>query len=322
MKRHVVFAWTLPGKEGRGRFRMGSFPADPLLPESLPPDCQLLRQMRRDRLRKDGIRNPVILRCENIVQSPARQKAPLRPGKEQEGVDGWIAGGSSAVQEVFSRLRTSPGAAAGAKASKKPGKGGRKAGHGAADALDWKDAVRIIDGLYSEERYRDTMLFACGCYLGLRISDLLSLRWHQLCSDEDMTVEEKKTGKRRRLRVNPALRRLARDCRENMAADDPDGYVFRSWAADDGRPITRQRAGQIIKETGRRYGIDPSLTLSTHTLRKTFGRRVWQRECEKGRGEQALILLGDVFGHSNIKITKRYLGIRQEEILSVYETLD
>jgi hypothetical protein len=53
-----------------------------------------------------------------------------------------------------------------------------------------------------------------------------------------------------------------------------------------------------------------------------LGRRVWLQECDKGRGDQALLLLADVFGHANIATTKRYLGIRQEEILSVYDSLD
>ena len=61
---------------------------------------------------------------------------------------------------------------------------------------------------------------------------------------------------------------------------------------------------------------------SSHTLRKTFGRRIWLQECDQGRGDQALLLLCDVFGHSSIAITKRYLGIRQEEILSVYNSLE
>ena len=41
-----------------------------------------------------------------------------------------------------------------------------------------------------------------------------------------------------------------------------------------------------------------------------------------GRDDQALILLCDVFGHSSIAITKRYRDIREEEIKSVYDSLD
>ena len=71
-----------------------------------------------------------------------------------------------------------------------------------------------------------------------------------------------------------------------------------------------------------KYHIKSAKNSSSHSLRKTFGRRVWLQECDRGRGDEALLLLADVFGHSNIAITKRYLGIRKEEILSVYDSLD
>ena len=37
--------------------------------------------------------------------------------------------------------------------------------------------------------------------------------------------------------------------------------------------------------------------------------------------ELALVKLMELFNHSSISITKRYLGLRQEEILQTYECL-
>ena len=36
---------------------------------------------------------------------------------------------------------------------------------------------------------------------------------------------------------------------------------------------------------------------------------------------ESLILLMDIFGHSSPSITKRYLGIRDQEIFNVYDSL-
>ncbi len=36
----------------------------------------------------------------------------------------------------------------------------------------------------------------------------------------------------------------------------------------------------------------------------------------------ALVMLSELFNHSNIAITKRYLGIRKDEILRCYDLLD
>ncbi len=198
--------------------------------------------------------------------------------------------------------------------------GRKKVSHPAADALDWDEAMSLIKSLYMDGRYRDSLYVATGCFLGLRVSDNLTLRWKDLLSDT-LLKKEKKTGKVRSLKINRNLTGLTKKVIEELGIENLDSYIFGSFVYAGEKPITRQRADQILKEAKDRYGIKSAKVFSTHTLRKTFGRRVWQQECSKGRGDQALLLLCDVFGHSSIAITKRYLGIRQEEILSVYDNL-
>lgn len=193
--------------------------------------------------------------------------------------------------------------------------------HPAADALDWDEAIRLIRALADDGRYRDAMLIASGCFLGLRISDILRLRWKDLCEGDTLAVTEKKTGKTRLMRINPRLRKFAGYCMRMSTDGDGEAYIFSTQMYSGRFPMTRQRAAQILQECKRTYGVKSAAVFSTHSLRKTFGRRVWLRECEKNKGEQALVLLQDVFGHSSVAITKRYLGIRRDEILSVYDSL-
>ena len=185
--------------------------------------------------------------------------------------------------------------------------------------MDWNEAMQLINHLYEDGHYRDSLLIASGCYLGLRISDLLQLRWKDLLP-EDFTITEKKTGKTRTLRVNPSLQRIAASCRKALGRPAEDSYIFVAEGKD--LPVSRQAVDLMLKQAKIKYRVKSAKVFSSHTLRKTFGRRVWLQECDKGRGEQALLLLCDVFGHSSIAITKRYLGIRQEEILSVYDSLN
>lgn len=194
-------------------------------------------------------------------------------------------------------------------------------GHPAADALDWDEAMTLVDSLFEDGRYRDSLLVASGCMLGLRISDLLTLTWDDLSDKDTLALYEKKTGKKRLLRVNPKLSEHASKCKEMLDINDGTEYVFCGRTYGPHTAITRQRACQILAQCKKDYNIKSAKVFSTHSLRKTFGRRVWFMECEKGRGEQALLLLQDVFGHSSIQITKRYLGIRQDEILSVYDSI-
>ena len=58
---------------------------------------------------------------------------------------------------------------------------------------------------------------------------------------------------------------------------------------------------------------------STHSLRKTFGRRVV--DMAGAEAEMALIKLSELFNHSSPMITRRYLGLRQEELGEVYDSL-
>jgi len=194
-----------------------------------------------------------------------------------------------------------------------------RTGHKAADAMDWNEAMTLIDRMAADGRHRDALLIAAGCYLGLRISDLLRLRWSDLLSN-DLIITEQKTTKSRTLRVAERLQKFAASCRKALGNPAIDAYVFVPEGKD--LPMTRQAVDKMLKWAQLRYRVRSAKVFSSHTLRKTFGRRVWLQECDKGRGDQALLLLADVFGHSSIATTKRYLGIRQDEILSVYDALD
>jgi len=55
-------------------------------------------------------------------------------------------------------------------------------------------------------------------------------------------------------------------------------------------------------------------------MRKTFGRKVFESAGEQA--EVALVRLMELFNHSSVAITKRYLGIRQQELMATYDLLD
>ena len=198
----------------------------------------------------------------------------------------------------------------------------KKKSHGSADAMDWEEAMSLIARLNDDGRYRDAMLISVGCNLGLRISDILQLRWSDLLDSNVLRVIEKKTGKTRTIKINTFLASQTRLAYRELEIPNPEMYIFCAWNTYGGEyPFSRIRAHQILKKVRTDYCIRSAQNFSTHSLRKTFGRRVWLVESEQGRGEQALYLLSEAFGHSNPMITKRYLGIRQDEILSLYDNL-
>ena len=184
-----------------------------------------------------------------------------------------------------------------------------------ADYLVWSDAMNLIRKLAKDENYKMSLLIALGCFTGLRISDILALRWEQILNTEEFSIIEKKTGKKRVLRLNPQLQQHILECYEHI---QPIGMKAPILVSQKGTVFTIQRINVILKEIKRKYRLKVK-NFSCHSLRKTFGRQVYNMNSENS--ELALVKLMELFNHSSLAITKRYLGLRQEEILETYDCL-
>ena len=184
-----------------------------------------------------------------------------------------------------------------------------------ADFLQWDEAMNLIRKLAKDGNYKMSLLIALGCFTGLRISDILALRWKQILHVSEFTITEKKTGKLRTLRLNPQLQRHIAECYERIS---PIGVNAPILVSQKGTIFTIQRINVMLKEIKRRYHLRVG-NFSCHSLRKTFGRQVYTMSGDSA--ELALVKLMELFNHSSIAITKRYLGLRQEEILETYDVL-
>lgn len=85
-----------------------------------------------------------------------------------------------------------------------------------------------------------------------------------------------------------------------------------------GTIYSTQQLNRILKQIKIKYKLNIK-NFSCHTLRKTFGRQVYNQNPENA--EKALVMLMDMFNHSSLAITKRYIGLRQEEVAQTYESL-
>lgn len=184
-----------------------------------------------------------------------------------------------------------------------------------ADYLQWSEAMNLIRKLAKDSNCKMSLLIATGCFTGLRISDILSLRWNQILNVDEFSIIEHKTGKQRTIRINQQLKRHITNCYNQI---QPVGINAPILVSQKGTVYTIQRINIILKEIKAKYKLSVK-NFSCHSLRKTFGRQVYNQNSDNA--ELALVKLMELFNHSNVAITKRYLGLRQEELLNTYDCL-
>ena len=184
-----------------------------------------------------------------------------------------------------------------------------------ADYIEWDAAMSLVRKLFRDGNYRMSLLIGCGCFFGLRYSDLKTLRWEQLLTSDSFVLCEQKTGKRREIRINKSFQQHIQDCHDALRIKDDTQPCFLTRF---GSVLSVQMANRHFKNLKVRYQVKVK-NFSTHSLRKTFGRRVV--EMAGSDAEMALIKLSEIYNHSTPMVTRRYLGMRQEELGEVYNSL-
>lgn len=203
--------------------------------------------------------------------------------------------------------------------------------HASDPIKDIKTIERISDWLISHGRYRDNMLFIVGINFGLRVSDLLTLRFSHIINDdftfkttfpilEKKTKNTRKVQKNRYVSVNNAVIDAVIMYLSNTEGVTLSDYMFRSISNNGGnvnKPIHRNSVERLLKNIGKELGLTEHI--ATHTLRKTFG---YHQMLISGNDPRKLLLLQKIFGHSSSAQTLQYIGITGEEIEQAYLDLN
>jgi integrase len=180
-------------------------------------------------------------------------------------------------------------------------------------ALDWNDFLFLVDALKRKEQFTTLMIIATGVYLGLRISDIRQLKWKQLIDADQFEIQEKKTGKSRFITLNQGYKDLIQYIRSKSVISGNDFIACNRRK----EPLSIQYINRQLHKTFAENNINAGQG-SSHTFRKTFGKRFWLLN---NKSESSLILLSKVYNHSSIAVTRQYLGITSTEISEVYLSL-
>ena len=167
---------------------------------------------------------------------------------------------------------------------------------------------------------RNELLIIMGLNTALRISDILALRWQEVYDFEQrdykdhINIVEQKTGKTTQIYINnnvlEALHSYKSYLKQKKYVVNRESFLFAH--SNKNVPISRVQAFRLIKKAADYYDI--SGVISCHSLRKTFGYHAWKQGASP-------VLLVTVYNHSSYQVTKRYLGIEQDDKDKIFQEI-
>ncbi len=171
--------------------------------------------------------------------------------------------------------------------------------------------------LNTKTSLRNYALICTGVNTALRICDILSLTWSDVYDFETNTfkshliVRERKTGKENIIAINQNMQYGLETYMKNLSCPQPGHFIFSG--RDKEKPLSRVQVFRIIKQACNDLHLLGNI--SCHSLRKTFGYHAWRS------GVNPTILMV-IFNHSSFYVTKRYLGIEQDDKDEVFQNLN
>lgn len=172
-----------------------------------------------------------------------------------------------------------------------------------------EDIQKMKDYFYNRKEWRNYALIIVGLNTALRINDILHIKWNEVYNREKNSfyshihLVEQKTKKETFIVLNHAVVEALTIYKNSLKHFRGSNYIFCSSKSEN-QPLSRVQAFRIIKDTAKK--MDLGENISCHSLRKTFGYQAW-----KNGAEPALLMT--IYNHSSYEITKRYLGINQDD---------
>ncbi len=154
-----------------------------------------------------------------------------------------------------------------------------------------------VPSKYQHTRYRNKAIIAMLIYSGLRIRELLNLKFHEInMENRVILIKDGKGGKDRLVPVCSKLyESLDKFIQDRKRLDKQSIYFFTTLRGD--APLTYEGVKGVVARLKKVTGIN----FSPHKLRHTFATLMLEGGCD-------LFSLQKMMGHSDIKTTTIYLS--------------
>ena len=190
----------------------------------------------------------------------------------------------------------------------------KRAVKGTSDYINYDDAMRIGSEILWHGRQPVTGFYIIlSVNIGRRVGDVLKFKHYDFIGrkvGDVLQIREQKTGKTIDITLNATVIEAYAYLTRRMKCK-PNEYIFLS---QKGGVFYTTTINRMLKRVFAGYAP----VISSHSLRKSFGRHVYN---QLGKNENALVYLSELFGHSSLVVTRRYLGIRKQELANIYLSL-
>ena len=170
--------------------------------------------------------------------------------------------------------------------------------------------------LESNKRKRDLAMFNLAIDSKLRACDLMRLRVADIAQAGNVQsrarVIQMKTGRPVQFEISEQTRRAVERWIDQKALR-PRDYLFPSCILRSGH-LSRRQYSRIVRRWVSDIGLDPAL-YGTHSMRRSKASIIY-RKTKNIRAVQLLL------GHSSLESTVRYLGIDEDDALTLAEQIE
>ena len=182
-----------------------------------------------------------------------------------------------------------------------------------ANPIRDKETILDIQDYLKCKNYRDYVLFALGIATGYRAGDLVSLKvrdikealYHGYFRIMESKKEKCKNIREvnRRPREVKVVDKISILLKKFIRNKKDYEFVFQSRKGVN-QNISVAHVSRILKDAGNFFGLR---NISAHSMRKTYAYRIYKQS------NNNIVLVKEMLNHTDVEVTKRYLGLSREE---------
>lgn len=253
----------------------------------LDDNKKLIEELTEERLMRKNAEKKIEVLQEEILKLTTKRKRRTKQEMEAEAVN----------NQTYSEYKSD----------------GKRKARPADPIRSYEDFKAIQDYFWEKNKIRDWAMWTIGVSLGLRVSDLLSLKIGSLLNSDKtfrdrLFVVEQKTSKVNNCLITEAVINAATKLFDSMNWEfDLDDYLFKSHKTKG--KMFEEYGWKILSDAGKALNLP--INIGSHTMRKSFA-NIAACVDKSNIDMNSITKIQGLLNHSDQKVTMQYLGTYQK----------